>query len=302
MIRRHILYVAYGADCYVHEAAFSILSLWRQADAADYAVTVVTDRAALLERLLGCADRTRVLALDAEQVRLWQGQLGYVHRAKPLAIQWATRQVAAPQDMLLYVDSDTVFTRNPAPLFDAVDAGRVVLNELEGGVASSRHQTRSHGKLYRASCAHLFQIRGRRRHLAPDTGLWNSGVLGFRPTMADVFDETVALIDDMYPVVSINTIEQVALSVVLQDRGVHLQDSGDVIFHYHYFKEFRQDLARFFERYAQADTAARLVRWPEIDPVERVHPKLAFHAQPKWRRQLLKWMGRNWRPLPYPWA
>lgn len=302
MHHRHILYVAHGDDCFIHETAYSILSLWRQDDGQDYEVVVVTDVPERLTALVGTHPRLRCLVLEPACRDAWRGPQRYIHRIKPLAIGWAAEQVGAgPEDLFLFVDSDTTFTRSPAGLFDTVAQGHVVLNEREGGLADSRHRTRSHGKLYRASVQHTFAVRGQHRALAADTGLWNSGVIGFRAEHLEVFDETVALIDQMYPVVPIHTIEQVALSVVLQDRGVPLQDSGEVIFHYHPFKEFRQDLAQFFERYRLQPVAERLSRWDEIDPTLRIQPKLAFKALPKWQQQLRKYLGRSWRPLAYPW-
>lgn len=302
MSYRHILYVAHGAECFVQEAAYSILSLWRQPDGRSYDVTVVTDLPERLGALVGADPRLHVLPLEHARRDVWRGPQGYIHRIKPLAIQWAAREATVgTDDLFLYVDSDTVFTRSPASLFDLVAQGCVVLNEREGGLVDSRRQTRSHAKLYRAAQCHEFDVRGTRRHLAPDLGLWNSGVIGFQAAQLALFDEAVDLIDQIFAVLRIHTVEQVALSAVLQDRGLPLRDSGDVIFHYHHFKEFRQDLALFFERYGQRPVAERLARWGEVDPVLRSLPKQAFNALPKWQRKIRKWVGRGWQPLAYPW-
>ncbi len=299
---RHILYVAHGAECFIQEAAYSILSLWRQPDGRSYEVTVVTDLPERLIALVGADPRLHVLPLEQVRRDAWRGSLGYIHRIKPLAIQWAAREsTVSADDLFLYVDSDTVFTRSPACLFEAVAQGNIVLNEREGGLADSRHQTRSHAKLYRTASRHEFNVRGTPRHLGADLGLWNSGVIGFRAAQLALFDETVDLIDQIFAVLKIHTVEQVALSAVLQDRGHPLRDSGDVIFHYHNFKEFRQDLALFFERYGHQPVQARLARWGEVDPVLRSRPKLAFNALPKWQRKIRKWVGRGWQPLAYPW-
>lgn len=300
--RQIILYVAHGAECYVQEAAYSILSLWRQPDAQRYEVVVVSDRP---ERFLACLeDRPglHLVKLEAAQRDAWRGPQGYIHRIKPLAIQWAARQMQAQaSDRFVYVDSDTVFTTSPAPLFDAVGRGEVVLNEREGSLGELRSNTRSHRRLFEACQGRPFRIRGREAQIPLGVGLWNSGVLGFGGDLLPVFDETVELIDQMFPVVPVHTVEQVALSVVLQDRGIVLQECLRDVFHYHVFKEFREDLARYFERYGAAPLAERLAHWPEIDPVQRIQPKLAFNAQPKWRRQWQKLLGRRWQPLPYPW-
>ena len=302
--RRHIVvYVAHGAECYVQEAAYSILSLWRQPDGQACEVVVVTDLPGRFRDLLGDAPGLHLLLLEPAQRELWRGRDGYIHRIKPMAIQWAAREMQAQaEDLLLYVDSDTVFTASPAPWFARIAQGEVILNECEGRLGELRRNTRSHRRLFEASQKHRFRIRGREAYIPLSTGLWNSGVLGFKGELLTVFDETVDLIDQMFPRVPVHTVEQVALSVVLQDRGIVLHECLHDIFHYHVFKEFRADLARFFERYAHLPVADRLARWPEVDPVLRIQPKLAFNARPKWQRQWLNMWGRRWVPLPYPWS
>jgi hypothetical protein len=301
--RRLVLYVAHGTDCFVQEAAFSILSLWRQSGGDHYPVVVVTDRRELFEQLLGPNDKLRFLALTPQQRDLWRGPNHYIHRIKPLAIQWAARQIKAQdKDSLLYVDSDTVFTTSPSALFDWASEGGVVLNECEGQVRSLRTNTRSHRRLHDALQSHSFNVGGATMQVPMDTQLWNSGVLAFRADLLPVFDDVVDLIDQMFPVVNVHTVEQVALSVLLQARGIELKECLRDVFHYHVFKEFRLDLERFFERYGALPVSERLAHWPEIDPVLRIQPKLQFNALPKWRRQWLKLIGRPWQALPYPWV
>jgi hypothetical protein len=306
-LQRHILYVAYGADHFIHEAAYSILSLRQVSAPAAYRIAVVTDRKALLLQLLGnmprpdAADLVTVLEIDHAQVQAWRGSAAYVHRAKPLAIRWAAAHVAAPGESLLFVDSDTVFTADPAPLFAAIGPQRVVLDELEGTVQSCRKHTRSLGKLHQRLKRHVPTVNGERWPIPPDYPLWNSGVIGFCQSDLALFDVTVALIDDLYRAIPIVTIEQIALSFVLTRQGFAVQDDGDLVFHYHFFKEFRADLAAFFARYQGLGTAALLSHLHEIAPQVRAQPKLRFNQRAKLVRQLLKRLGLGWQPLPYPW-
>jgi hypothetical protein len=50
------------------------------------------------------------------------------------------------------------------------------------------------------------------------------------------------------------------------------------VLHYHTFKEFRSDLARFFEHYQGAGTERLLQGWADIDPSQRIVPKREFNA------------------------
>lgn len=300
----YLITMAHGADCFRQEAVYALLSARLRAGGNDAATAlVVTDQPAFFERYLGRVPTLCCLPVDAAQLEAWRGgPQGYLHRIKPQAIAHAARSVGAGQgDAFLFVDSDTFFLSDPAPLFARVAAGEVLLNEPEGGLAAIRRQTRSHGRLYKAARRHAFGIGGQAVRLPMDLTLWNSGVIGFRGDLRPVFDETIALIDAMWPVVPIPTVEQVALSAVLARHGIQPVATTDAVLHYHNFKEFRADLALFFARHDGAAPAGWLQHLGEVDPSVRIQPKLAFNRLPKWWRQLRKAAGRPWRPVPYPW-
>lgn len=302
----YLITMAHGADCFRQEAVYALLSARLRAAAADAPVTalVVTDQPDFFTRYLGEGPALRCLPVGQAQLDAWRGgPQGYLHRIKPQAIAHAARSVGPqPGDQFLFVDSDTFFLADPAPLFQRVAAGEVLLNEPEGGLRAIRRQTRSHGRLYRAARRHAFVVNGEPVRLPMDLALWNSGVIGFRADLLAVLDETIALIDAMWPVVQIPTVEQVALSAVLARRGILPQATTDTVLHYHNFKEFRADLALFFARHDGVPPHL----WPallhEVDPSLRIQPKLAFNRLPKWWRQLRKAVGRPWQPVPYPWA
>ena len=131
--------------------------------------------------------------------------------------------------------------------------------------------------------------------------MWNSGVIGLRASQRDILTETIDLIDSLYPLITIHTVEQVALSLVLQDRAQRVITCDDTVLHYHTFKEFRGDLARFFRQYPGASQDELMQACPLIDPAQRIVPKRTFNDSPKWQRKLKKYLGLGWKPLPLPW-
>jgi hypothetical protein len=289
---RRILYFMHGAECFVQEAAYSILSLWRLPDAEDFEVFVVTDRGARLSELVGAHEKLRILSPGTDLLQSWRGLCAYEHRAKPLAIEWCVRQAAAlPGEACLYVDSDTVFTRSPASIFEVIEAGAFVLDEPERKLCDPG--TNSHRRLYRACRDLQFVVDGRAAPIKPHSLLWNSGLVGFLVERLDIFDETVRLIDQLYPRAPIHTMEQAALSIVLADRGALLCSGGGSVFHYHMFKEFRAHLAGFFARADLRTPEDRLRCIGDLDPVALSSDKRAFNALPRWRRKMSNFGGRT---------
>lgn len=297
----HLIYISHGPQAYAREAAYSILSVLRYA-VLPMSIHVVTDHPDSIKALLGDAPGVHYLPLSAEQKVAFVGDTGYVHRLKPQAIAWATRQVARPEDTVLFLDTDTAVLADLTPLIDAARAGQVVLNECEGPANAIRQATSSQrrsGAFFRGG---TLTVNGQVMALDPDTPLWNSGVIVFEARRVGWFDETVAWIDAIWPRMSIHTVEQIAFSAVLHAHHVPLRSSEDLVFHYHWFKEFRHDLEAFFEHLGpDASWQERVAQWPAISPEQRVLPKRVFLQKPKWQRSLLKRLGHDWKPAPYPW-
>jgi hypothetical protein len=300
--------MAHGAEHYRHEALYLALSWLRHRGAAlqPCRMLIATDDPATFTRVLGEQPDIAFLPLDAARLLAWRGGAdGYVHRIKPQLIAFAAAEVSAgPADALLFVDSDTAFLANPAPLFDAALAGQAVLHAREGTIEGNRSHSRSQARLFAMSQKVLFDYGGQlRRRLAPGLPLWNSGAVGLRgDRVAGVMAETLALTDLICAEMALPAAEQVALSAVLDARGLPVMAAENQLLHYHVFKEFRADIAAFLARHAGASPQEWVNSSALIDPLLRIQPKLAFNRLPKWRRQLKKHLGRGWAPLPYPWA
>jgi hypothetical protein len=210
-----LLYLVHGAPSYYHEAAYSMLSLWRQPGGEALDIVVVTDDPAPLRALIGDPPRLHILVFSDEQRQVWQGSIGYVHRMKPCAFQWAIDQLDNTGDPVwAFIDSDTVFTRPPGEWFDAVAQGAVVLHAQEGTVDGNRSHSRSQRRLAEACAKHTVAVRGQLRRISGASTMWNSGVIGLRASQREILRETVTLIDTLYPVVPIHTIEQRALPTI----------------------------------------------------------------------------------------
>lgn len=300
--------MAHGAACYRQEAIHLLLT-WRARRTTGAAgvhgavALVVTDAPDDFRAILGEGDDVRYLPVDAAQLTAWRGgPQGYIHRIKPLAILHAVASVqGCADDAFLFVDSDTSFLADPAPLFAAVHAGDVFLHEREGTIAGNRRHTRSQGRLHAMSRTRSFTIGGRAQRLAPDLPLWNSGAIGLRGDRFGLIAETLELTDAIHAVLPIATAEQVALAAVLAAHRIVPRPAAPWLLHYHVFKEFRDDLAAFFAHHRGTPPDGWIALLPQVDPQRRIAPKLAFNRQPKWWRQLRKAVGRSWRPLPYPW-
>ena len=119
-----LLYLMYGDKAvYRHEAKFSILSaLRRRKNPADFTITLMTDQPEAFDGW-----PITVLPLSAETLDAWQGAGGYYHRRKACAIQAGV----ALAGKTIFVDTDTVFLKDPAQLFKRVSDDQFLMDEFE---------------------------------------------------------------------------------------------------------------------------------------------------------------------------
>lgn len=267
---KQILYLVYGGrEEYRREAKFSILTALNCLKSeANISILIMTDQP---EDFRGWP--VEVEHLEREQLDNWLGAKGYMHRRKPCAIAAA---LGRGKDCL-FVDTDTLFIKNPEPLFRDIQAGALLVDRFE--------------RLWKDAILlpEFDQLRAqldRQAQSPPETlRLYNSGVCGIRPDAASLLSETMRLIDSWDGCCEKNhTIEQVALSFVL--HGKRVVESKNYIAHYHPRKPyFRTMLKLFFERYGEAYR-------PELTRLCREVPRARPHPAPL-RRLWVKWNIRR---------
>jgi hypothetical protein len=140
-----------------------------------------------------------------------------------------------------FVDSDTAFTHPPHGWLDAVEQGRVVLHAQEGTIHGNRTHSRSQRRLDDACSRQAITVRGQAKRISGDAAMWNSGRDWSARQPARHPERHRGADRHAVPICPIHTVEQVALSIVLQDRRQPVRTCEADVLHYHTFKEFRGD-------------------------------------------------------------
>ena len=119
-----LLYLLYGdKEVYRLEARFSILSALRhRKNPADFTITLMTDQPEAFDGW-----PITVLSLSEETLGIWQGAGGYSHRRKACAIQAGVMLAGKT----IFIDTDTVFFKDPALLFKRVTDDQFLMDEFE---------------------------------------------------------------------------------------------------------------------------------------------------------------------------
>lgn len=230
MFSNQLLYLLYGdKPVYRHEAKFSILSALRhRKDPASFTITVMTDQPEAFEGW-----PVTVLPLDAQTLDTWKGTGGYYHRRKACAIQ-AGVQLA---DKTIFIDTDTVFFKDPAELFGRVTDDQFLMDEFEWSWAQASRRPE-----YRAFAE---EVEAGSERPAPSLKLFNSGICGLTRANVALLDGALGLIDQWaHHGATLLTIEQIAVSFMLDGKKV--VEANDCINHYFSVKSYHHAMLKVF--------------------------------------------------------
>ncbi|ATB64041.1 hypothetical protein [Pseudomonas mosselii] len=234
MQSNHLLYLLYGKKtAYLHEAKFSILSALRhQADRESFSISVFTDHP---EAFAGWPVHTQFL--DEATLADWMGPAGYVHRRKAMAI----RRGMELAEKTIFVDTDTIFVKDPALLFERVSDEHFLMDQYEfcWQHASQRDD-------YTGLVA---ELAASKRSPSPSLRLYNSGICGMTRRHTGLLDEAIALIDQWAHLhTQLHTMEQIAVSFMLGDKQV--VEARDCVHHYYSQKSYYHAMVGlFFQRF-----------------------------------------------------
>lgn len=165
-----IMYFCYGAQAIYDQTAYSILSLLRVAG-RDPAVRIVVycDRPDAFVPL-----SIETVVTDQPTLDAWLGESDYHHRRKTCAIIDALERFGGA---VMFVDSDTYWTKPPARLLARITPGRACFHILEGFLQSTG--TPFDAALAQQLAVHRYRLpSGDPVKLDPRTPMWNTGVVG----------------------------------------------------------------------------------------------------------------------------
>ena len=284
---RYLIYLAYGSVELCAEAVYSLLSYYQVATEVSK-VLIYTNLPEYFERFLGSRPEVAYPAVSPDEWRAWRGQSNQVYLVKISVLQHAQRHYPGS---LLFVDTDTIWLADPAPLFAEVARGRHVLHLSEGRLATGNLLNR---KVYQHLQPYTFPVGGQQLHLTPQTVLYNSGVIGYARSETVQLPDIYALADRFFLLYNKHIMEQLALSMCLVLDGPILE-AAPYVLHYWNLKAIRPVLVRLLDKYQGRPPVELHQRLAALDIPALHAAELRYRRLPSWRRSLLKLLGRQWQ-------
>jgi hypothetical protein len=238
-----LIYLAYGSPDLHAEALYSLLSYYRVARSA-VQVLIYTDAAEAFKQVLGERPDVYYPAVTPDEWQHWRGSSNKVYLLKIGVLTHAAQQYPGN---LLFVDTDTIWQVDPAPLFAQIEHGQFVMHVSEGKLATGNKLSR---KIYRRLKGQVFLVAQRELSIDNTTILYNSGVLGLSSTLASQLTEIVLLADQLYAAYNKHMMEQLAFSMWFGGPG-KIAEAAPYVLHYWNLKAVRPLLTRVFQQYAR---------------------------------------------------
>ena len=239
-----VIYLATG-EYYVSQAVVSLMSLvnvYRHSK-PNFRVVVLTDNGGPFEWLKEHLDLD-VRSVDRDWIEETRGPKKFVLRTKLIAIRDTLYEDLAN---VLFVDTDTIHLRKINVLFDKLEQGFCILHKKEWALKKGRLK---HPEL----CPHdlKFELNsGSRIEINGETEMWNSGVVGIAVKNRHLIIDALDLNDKFYEIHPSWHVEQLSLSIILQQTG-RLLGCRQNIFHYWHSKELA---ASFIKKAVPNDTS-----------------------------------------------
>jgi len=257
-LNKIILYQAYGLSYIYNQVLFSILTLYHhlQGDLKGIKVLIYTDRPEIFQKYnKDIPVSTELLTKDL--LAKYKGDMDFVHRVKICIIQDCFTKYKSD---VLYLDSDTYFTKSPHQLLNKITTGTSIMNSDDYDLLSADdlYENKDWLLIRRAIRGYNYSIENKSVKIPLTTRMWIAGVIGLSFQNAKLLELILDLCDQIYANKKVFTAEQFAFSYYLQNRS-QLLTSEDIIFHYwKYFKPFNwreiymHHFKIFFKKYRNA--------------------------------------------------
>ncbi|WP_303310248.1 hypothetical protein [Hymenobacter sp. BT730] len=294
--QNYLIYLSYGSAGIRSEALYSILSYYKVAATtpatARPTIVIYTDDAASFQKVLGAPADIVYPKIGEEQWTQWKGSVNKVYLLKIGVLEHAAAHFPGN---LLFLDTDTIWQKDPTPIFEDISQGVRYMHMDEGALATGNELSR---KVYRHLKSFQTQIAGHTLRIEPTTRLFNSGVLGFHSEDAGLLPEVMQLAEQLYAAYNKHMMEQLAFSIRFAVDGEPVREAASYLLHYWNLKALRPVLVELFERYAGQSYEELYHRATQLHIPELHKSEQAYSSLPGWRRAFRKATGRRWR-LPH---
>lgn len=289
-MENYIVYLAHTEAGYINECCYSLLkylSVYNLKAPADTNIVVYTDQPEKFENFIPYFSNFFIEEITTAKIKEWQGDVKYVHRAKPKMIQdFFTKY----NGNLLFFDTDTYITQPIEYLWQGIAGNNVYMHQMEGVIDKSK--TKEFRKWDDFLKNAVINFGNKTFKYDPAFKIWNSGVIGINSSYQNKFEEIIQLIDSIHSQFPKHITEQLACSYLFAENNI--QPASDNVIHYWDLKEFKKLLNVFFTKNAEESIPNLVKMVHHLDAGAIMQQKMNYEKLSVAQKLLGVFTGRNW--------
>ena len=225
-----IMYQAFGIPEAYNQVIFSLLSLYHvvNGEPGNLQPLVYTDNEEIFRKYFPESFLT-VLPLSESDKKAYFGEINYLHRLKHCILKDCFERF---RRNILFIDGDTFFLKPPFELAGEISEKQSIMHIREFDMQEAgEYEGLLWLRIRKLIRENTFYKKGEAYKIPYATVMWNVGVLGISYENRSVIDDTIELMDQMYPKGRIFNTEQLAAGYFIQNR-TEIKPADDVVFHY----------------------------------------------------------------------
>ncbi len=207
-----LIYQAYGNAEVIRQSQFSILTFLRWG--AKEKILVYSDQEIELQKFFVDFPQVEIVRMPPEQIQEWRGSINFVHRVKIEVLMDAAKRT---KDSILYLDGDTIFTKDPKDMMSLVNPGQCLMHVMESRLDQAKNPLTK--KMANFCRSETFTLKRGIVGIPLATEMWNAGVIGLHESRTNLLERILDLTDVAYAKYQKHVIEQLAVSYFLQSVG-----------------------------------------------------------------------------------
>jgi hypothetical protein len=289
-MENYIVYLAHTGPGYIYECCYSLLkylSVYNLKAPVNTSIVVYTDQPEKFENFIPYFANFKIEEVSTGKIKEWQGDVQYVHRAKPKMIQdFFTKY----KGNLLFFDTDTYITKPIEYLWQGIENNNVYMHQSEGVIDKRKNKEFRKWDDFLKTAKINFGNKSFQYN--PNFEIWNSGVIGINASYANKFEEIVTMIDSVHKQFPKHITEQLACSYLFEENNI--QPTKDNIVHYWDLKEFKKLLTVFFTKNAEESIPNLVKMVHHIDAHQIMQEKMKYEDLSVAQKLMAALTGRTW--------
>jgi hypothetical protein len=275
-----IVYQAYGKKEVLYQTIYSILTLLQKTESKNFRIVIYTDQIDFLKKFFSPNDPVHYEYLSPEQMIEWKGAINFHHRMKIEILKDCSKKY---DGNILYLDGDTYFVKDIAPVLENIKENQSVMHIAEHNLKKTKDILAR--KLYKFLKKNKITVKDKEINLPENFTMWNAGAIGLHRKHHSLFQDIINYTDELFSKYPKHLMEQYAVSYYLQATG-NLVPCDDTVEHYWNQKDsFEEAIIPFFDANQNVESYNRNQK-SLVLPV-RYYGKPKYTFKQKLRRKII---------------